>query len=383
MTILQDDLTEITVQNAPVCEAVLSRAAFVCESDAAWNSLVDNSECQDIYYRPGYVRAYETAGSDRAVAVTVAAGGSTFLVPLIIRPLRQISFGHEMDGYDAITPYGYGGLLHVDRPLENSQDTIQEFCDSLRGWCLENGVVSILLRLHPLLQQEEWFHRSQSGVILAPYGRTVALDLHDWNENKDRLSGLSRGRRADLNRAHRHLRLTWASESPEHIGEHLLHFQKIYEERMKELEANKSYFFPPEYYFSLASGLGRDFDVSLAWSGDELVAGIIYMAGPQFAHAHLTGANETGRLYGASTMLINEGARWARRRGCRWLHLGGGKSGEDALFEFKKTFGGSLFQYSSVWIIADPMRYERLVSIRRAQQGLPEPRANFFPEYRA
>jgi hypothetical protein len=65
------------------------------------------------------------------------------------------------------------------------------------------------------------------------------------------------------------------------------------------------------------------------------------------------------------------------------LHLGGGKSGEDALFEYKKTYGGTLFQYSSVGFIADASRYAQLVRIRRAQTEMQELRPNYFPEYRA
>ncbi|HEY0797179.1 MAG TPA: GNAT family N-acetyltransferase [Acidisarcina sp.] len=336
-----------------------------------------------MYYRPGYVRAYEKAGAARSVAVVVSALSSQFLIPLEVRSLTELRFTEQTSGYDAITPYGYGGILRLAGPEEVDYETTAALCSALRHWCIKNDIVSILLRLHPLLNQARWFHRAPEGVLLLPYGPTVGLDLDAWDYDKERLKGLTRGRRADLNFAHRNLRLTWASNSPEEMNSHLRHFRTIYEQRMGELDADKSYFFPPEYYAALVSGLGNNVDIAVAWHGEQVVGGGIYLAGNQFAHAHLTGTNEAGRFHRANTLLINEAARWGRRRGCRWLHLGGGKSGDNALFEYKKSFGGALFDYSFVGLIADEKRYVRLTQLRSIQGTLPPPRLGYFPQYRA
>ena len=65
------------------------------------DELVDAAPTSDVHFRPGYGRAYEAVGEGRLVVRTSGA-----LFPLL---LRELPFGE--DGFDAITPYGYGGLL--------------------------------------------------------------------------------------------------------------------------------------------------------------------------------------------------------------------------------------------------------------------------------
>ena len=68
-------------------------------------------------------------------------------------------------------------------------------------------------------------------------------------------------------------------------------------------------------------------------------------------------------------------------RGCELLHLGGGTSGADTLFAFKKSFGGETFRYAFATLVADKERYDALVA-RRSEESEP-PRPGFFPAYRA
>ena len=76
--------------------------------DGRWDELVDAAPTPDVYFRPGYGRAYEAVGEGRLVAVRTEGA----LFPLL---LRELPFGE--DGLDAVTPYGYGGLL----PLAGGQ----------------------------------------------------------------------------------------------------------------------------------------------------------------------------------------------------------------------------------------------------------------------
>ena len=100
-----------------------------------------------------------------------------------------------------------------------------------------------------------------------------------------------------------------------------------------------------------------------------------------FAHYHLSGANDVGRKLKAGTLLVHEGAMWAAGRACEVLHLGGGATGDDSLYAFKRSFGGEEHTYSLAAFVADADRYRALVA-RRAEDPEP-PRPGFFPAYRA
>jgi lipid II:glycine glycyltransferase (peptidoglycan interpeptide bridge formation enzyme) len=105
------------------------------------------------------------------------------------------------------------------------------------------------------------------------------------------------------------------------------------------------------------------------------------MADRRFAHYHLSGATDDGRELKAGTLLVHEGALWAAARGCELLHLGGGTSGADSLYDFKRSFGGDEHAYAFATVVAERDRYDALVA-RRAEE--PEPsRPDFFPAYRA
>jgi hypothetical protein len=331
--------------------------------DRRWDELLDASPTPDVYYRPGYCAAYEAAGHGRATAVVTE--GAVF--PLLVRPLP---FGEG--GFDATTPYGYGGVLPRTVGSDPASDLRQ-----LRDWCVTNGVVSCLLRLHPLLGGPGQLSEiDDDDVEIHKHGPTTAVDPRRTTPETVRLEGMSKGRKADLTIARRELQLDWGN------GEEALEgFRRVYDDTMERVGAGEFYLFPPEYYRALADGLGDGLAVALAKRGDEVAGAAIFLADRRFAHYHLSGTTDLGRELKAGTLLVHAGAEWARDRGCELLHLGGGTSGEDSLFAFKKSFGGETYTYAFATLVADRERYDALVA-RRGEEDEP-PRPGFFPAYRA
>jgi serine/alanine adding enzyme len=327
--------------------------------DGRWDELVDAAPTPDVYFRPGYCRAYEIAGEGRLVGLETDSA----LFPLL---LRELPFGE--DGFDAVTPYGYGGLL----PLRPDADVVSDL-RQLRDWCATNAVVSALLRLHPLLGGSERLSEAD-GVEVREHGPSTAVALDGVEDG--RLAGMSKGRKADLSVARREVRVDWDGSD-----EALERFRAVYDETMTRIGAAGHYLFPPQYYRALAEGLGERLGVALAVRGEEVVGGALFMADRRFAHYHLSGTTDAGRELKAGTLLVHEGAVWAAGRGCELLHLGGGTGGADSLYSFKRSFGGDEFTYSLATLVTDEARYEALVA-RRAEES-EAPRPGFFPAYRA
>jgi Acetyltransferase (GNAT) domain len=337
--------------------------------DRRWDELVDAAPAGDVYYRPGYCRAYEVAGHGRAVAVVT--DGAVF--PLL---LRALPFGEE--GFDAATPYGYGGVLPRRRDTSVSGPGPVSEVRQLRDWCVTSGVVSCLLRLNPLLGgpgQLSGADAASSDIDLAirEHGPTTAIDLSRLESG--RLTGMSKGRKADLTIARRELEIAWGAEDA------LERFREVYDGTMRRIGAGEFYLFTTDYYRALADGLGDRLGVALALLYGEPVGGALFLAGSRIAHYHLSGTTDTGRELKAGTLLVHAGAEWARERGCELLHLGGGTAGADSLFAFKKSFGGETYTYAFATLVADRERYDALVA-RRAEEPEP-PRPDFFPAYRA
>jgi hypothetical protein len=348
-----------------------------------WDQLLNLAPASDVYYRPGYSLAYEIAGHGKAIAVILTADHGQVLMPLLVQRLSKLPFAQREPGFDAITPYGYGGLLPLSEKERWCEFEAHELMYAIRRWCRESDVISCHIRLHPMLGQDKWLNavRFQDGTASLRFRTlTTAVDLSKWDNAGQRITGMSATRRLKLNRARRYLRVSWSGlEIP--MDEAIRLFRIVYEYRMTQVHASPFYYFRPEYYSALAER--TNLAVVLAWLNDELVGGHLYLAEGPFAHYHLGGTNDLGFKFNASTLLINAGARWAREHGCRFLHLGGGNSNADSLFDFKSSFGGDVYRYYTVDMIADESRYRHLVE-RRMKYGSPtQVRQDFFPQYRA
>jgi hypothetical protein len=333
-----------------------------------WDTLVNRSPTPDAYYLPAYAWATSAIEHSDPVAIIAGRESSRFLAPLLIRPMSAVVNGCRIDWADATSPYGYGGLLPLSGSRPTEEHDLRYFLDDLRDWCSDRDVVCCVLRLHPLVRQEEWFtplDTRQKLVRIRFRGSTTAIDVKNWDDIRDRPISMHKDRRSDLNVARRMLRVTWTSgEDPD--GQSTLdRFFAIYEQAMESHHADSFYRFPASYFSRLAS-LGCRLGIALAWLDDQLAGASIFLAGRDSAHYHLACGNEIGKKHRAATLLVVEGAKWARKQGCNMLHLGGGLRPGDSLEFFKCSFGGQLYRYAYLVSIANPDRFEQLCQIPNA-----------------
>jgi Acetyltransferase (GNAT) domain len=329
-----------------------------------WDAMVDEAPLGDVYYRPGYVRAFESLERTRALALVVTIEGNRYLIPLLIRTnlrSKNITFN------DGISPYGYGGLLQLDGATTPCHQTMHLLFSAITTWCLQAKMVACFLRLHPLTAQHGWFDEENFDpnhlYVLKKRGATAAVDLSAWDPKAKIIRGTSKGRASDLSFARKHLRVTRGSESSGDPEQHLHLFYQIYTERMNELRADTFYLFPEAHFDSLRNGLKEKLEVFVAWLGSEPVGASMFFFDKNWAHYHLSGTTKAGQDHKASTILLNAGAEWAWQNGCKLMHLGGGLAPDDGLARFKQSLGGRLFEYHTLLLIADGAEYDQ---IRRA-----------------
>jgi len=353
----------------------------VAEERREWDALVNGSACADTYYRSGYVASYREEGSSIR-GLVLGAKSRRYLLPLIFRPLAALPFAPDASGFDVITPYGYGGILPLDPGLISREDGV-ELVASLQAWCRFEGVVSCFIRLHSLEHQHLWFQGlNLDGAELQYSGPTKSVELLEWDEQQVIPTALPKGRREKMRWARRKLSLEICTCDEPASPAALEQFIAIYKGTMDRRQASGFYYFPDRYYRELARGLGRDMAIVVARAQEQPVAAALFFSDAKYAHFHLSGSTDEGRRLHASAVVILKGAQWARSRGCSRLHLGGGVTPNDSLFEFKDSFGGKTFEFYSLRVIGDQARYTDLLR-RRLDAGCDPLRPNFFPEYRA
>jgi hypothetical protein len=332
-----------------------------------WEAIVDESALPDVYYRPRYVLACREANTQSVCALLIDAAGFRVLLPLIVAGFRMPSAGMVGNRRYAYSPYGYGGLLPLDQLWAPRAEQIDALRRAVQEWCRQNEVVCVTMRMHPMAGQELWFDSYDCDDTIVKKGNvTTAVDLEVLNEAEQRIGSLAKERRRILGLARFKMSVRWTSGWSAETCRSLEVFQSLYNERMRSIGAEQFFFFSEEYFTDLARGLDRHLGIGLALRGDDPVAGALFMADTHYAHYHLSASNDEGRKLNATTLLINAGALWAREYGCKKLHLGGGISGEDSLFRFKQTFGGTLFHYATLTVIADHAAFNSLCEMPNA-----------------
>jgi hypothetical protein len=322
------------------------------EDEALWQNLVERSPRPDVYFRPEYLRLSETIGGGKTIALICGGRTPRALCPLMVRRGPPVS--------DAFTPYGYGGLLLLSQPGAESEET-SCILESIRQWCKSEGLVSCLLRMHPLLiDQFRLTGLDAQDFIVREHGQTTAVDLTQWDSAHQHIAGLKKNRISDLSYARKSLSVTIA-EGADGVRKHLSTFRDIYEQTMWRLQTRTFYHFPEAYYAELQEYLRPYLMLGLASSRGQFVGASLFLYDHDFAHYHLSGTTVEGRKLKASTLLVNQAAEWARSKGCKWLHLGGGNHPNDGLSNFKAAIAGAPFPYIYITIIADHDRYNQLI----------------------
>ena len=330
-----------------------------------WTALVASSPASDVYYLPQYALASSRIEDSDPIAIVAGHASCRFLAPLLIRRLSANVNGIRINWTDLCSPYGYGGLLPLS-PGQPTADNLRSFLEMLHDLPRVRSAACCVLRLHPVYGQDEWFTSEEPELFrIRLRGPTTAIDLTKWDNDRNRPCGLPKNRRWDVNRASRIFRISWTSGEDKDVESKLELFTALYHEAMEFRHADGFYKFPPAYFSRLAS-LGPSFGMALAWLDEYLVAGSIFLAGRDYAHFHLAAGSEIGMKYGAATLLIVEGSRWARAKGCRLAHLGGGLAPGDTLQEFKWSLGTQFYRYAYLVGAIDPELYRQICRIPNA-----------------
>jgi hypothetical protein len=255
------------------------------------------------------------------------------------------------DARDVTGPYGFGGP--VGEPA---------FYDAYEAWCREQGIVTTFTWFHPRFANHRY-----ARIHVEPRGGTVAWRL-DEGDLFERLHRHHRRAARKAEAAGIEVRVTVAPADLEP-------FAGLYERTMAEKGAESFYYFPAEYWPTLAERLGERLVLFEALQDGVLRAALLGLASTPWLHYHLGASERSG---GANNLLFLEVARWAQAQGFTRFHLGGGVGGaDDSLLEFKLRFDqGGLIESAVGKAIHDEQAYRELAGAESGLEG-------FFPSYRA
>lgn len=227
----------------------------------------------------------------------------------------------DLVGYDASTPYGYGGLSTniTDR------DLLEKIIVEYRRFLKQEGIIAEFYRFHPFTDTAIFEH------VLDFYEKerdVVYIDLRGGQEK--RWEGYSTTTRNIIRKAKKNL---IARESTD-----IDNFINLYEETMDKNKATSFYYFERDYFEKLLSLEGTKL-LEIRSESETVSMGIFFFKG-NLAHYHLSANNyNLGKLNG-NYLLLDYASDIAFELGCDSFLLGGGRTRQedDSLLKFKTKF---------------------------------------------
>lgn len=317
----------------------------------------------DFYHLPRYVSLCAAQQAGQPCALHVTDGERSMLLPLVIR---------SMDGgggVDATSPYGYPG------PLVNGTEDPRFLglaLDFGRRVLQDAGVVSAFVRLHPLLNPAP----PEGLDTIVRHGETVSINLA--LSTGELWSQMRLNHRRDITRA---ARLGWSARM-DADWQHLEAFKHLYRATMGRREASSFYLFDDAYFDDLLTALGDRLTLCLVERNGAVAAAGLFVETDGLVEYHLSGTDAEWLHLQPTKLMMHFVSGWAKERGDRILHLGGGVgSGSDSLLHFKAGFSPLRHPFSTLRMVIDESTYRRLVLAKDPSLD-PGSRDGFFPLYR-
>lgn len=317
----------------------------------------------DIYHSRLWLQANQELQEGSLFAIMVENGSNRAFLPLLKRDINHESY------YDLITPYGYGGIAFSKDATASFKNTV---LDKVYEYLSDDKCISMFLRLHPLLNGDiDSSCIFQNGVTLA-----VKLD-RDYETIK---KSYASGHRYDIKKA---LKTESISVIDDIDFEYFREFIDIYIETMEKLNASDFYHFNEDYFYYLKDSLGDSLKLIVVKLDDAVIGASLFMMHNNIIQYHLSGTTEEGRSYQPSKLIIDYMIKFGVSEDYEYLHLGGGVGSEkDKLYEFKKRFSASEFNFTTVKMITNKEVYTDLCTNLNYSDSEIKDLSGFFPLYR-
>ena len=335
----------------------------------AWNRWPEHEPMA----HPDYVALFARPG-DRAVAALSEGGGSSVLMPLVLRPLAAEPWaGQHEEAWDATTPYGYGG------PFAWGGEVAPAFWRAYDGFCRDARVVCTFARLSLFPAQ---LASSLPGRVVES-GPNVVVPLAGGPDAVRSRYGRDVARR--LRRAARE----GLTVEVDLEGARLDAFHEIYTHTMERRGASAFYRFPRDFFARLAGLLKGRIAFVHALLGGRVVSSELSLVSASHVYSFLGGTDASAYKLYPNELVKDATAAWAATAGKAAYVLGGGKEQDDGILRHKRVFAPpeGIVPFRTAWLMHDEAAYHALARRRDAEEVAAGrrwvPRPEFFPVYRS
>jgi hypothetical protein len=358
-------------------------AQIITPSNALWTELLLTLR-HDIYHLPNYLHLEAQRLGTIPKAFVLIEKNKIFFLPYLLRSCATL-FPEDViaaQTFDVVSPYGYPGILLNDAAV-HAKSFLETALTELINSLVSQGVCSVFLRLHPILNEylsKIQLSHSAAKVELVTIGDTISVDLtleksEIWNHTRA-------DQRNKINKAKRMGLVPRIVQFEDYFED----FLGIYNETMQRVEAQQHYYsFNRDYFLSLKEILEERLSLCIVQIGKHVASAGIYSESCGIVQGVFGGARNEF-LYVSPTSLETDFMRnWAKERGNKFLHLGGGVGGaQDSLYKFKTGFSRKRHTFMALRLILDQHKYNYFLNLRAKTLNIQVEnllKGLFFPAY--
>ncbi|HIE27563.1 TPA: GNAT family N-acetyltransferase, partial [Candidatus Poribacteria bacterium] len=339
-----------------------------------WLRILKKFEKKDASFIPEYAELYEINGDGKAQCFVYEENGDYVLYVFMKRKINDLPFmnSETVESFDIITPYGYGGPLCSSSDSGIKKNLMKGFFTSFNEYCREENIITEFIRFHPLLKTHEGCEQYLNVIKSCD---NIYLDLTKSEE--DIWWGFKSPRRRAIKKAKRNNSTVFHAENFEHFDK----FVELYHQTMERVNADSYFFFSEEYYAFLNDKLRDNFELFFTKANGEIIAGVLFLCYGDYIHSYLGGAIEDSFSLRPNDLLYYEVALWAKKKGYKYLHFGGGEGG---VYKFKQGFSKDTAEYFIGKLIRNKPIYQRICEKwNKYYPDKTKEDISFFPLYRA
>jgi len=344
-------------------------------SDTKWKDLINRYNL-DIYFAPQYCKIWEDYGDGKTQAFLYESSLGKVLYPYLIRKIDYKK--SNINYFDISTPYGYGGPVLLEYEKYEIPLLVKEFRSEFDTYACEKRIISEFIRFHPVYKNYNFF--INSDIECKFLRNTIGINLEKEPENI--FESIKPSARRNIKQAIRYgLNVQFYSKV---TLENIQAFYEIYLETMNKLKAPDYYKFSLEFILNIFNLLKGSTEIAFISHGNKILSSTIFLFTNEIVHYHLGGSLTQYLFYRPNDLMIYKAALRYNTMGKKCFHLGGGHSGNDSLFKFKKGFNkNGVLDFFIGAKIFDEKAYNLLVNKWRERNYLGKDfRSDFFPLYR-
>src|SRR5690606_17461276 len=306
-------------------------------------------------------------------------GNALVIMPFLLRKTPDV--GLEETYYDVISPYGYSG------PLFNynlSRAYLIAFWEQVDNWYKKNNVVSEFVRFS--LNNNQQFY---SGILIPTLANVNGkiIDKEDqWNNFKQKV-------RNNYRKSTEHGLRSVFLDKKTITKDDIKTYHNIYTTTMERIGADAQYFYSLSYFEKVIKLSDSNFRIVLIYKDDVAISAELILIAGDTLYSYLGGTLSDYFNYRPNDFLKIEVMDWARENNYKYYLLGGGRTDNDSLYQYKKTFfpndpdaiyytGRKIVNKSVYKTLNKIMNSDVVINGHETNTELAFNKTNYFPAYR-